>query len=248
VPTDFPETSLSSSSPINVFINNVTRSLSLLGLFTDSFKWFNIEVANTIEWLSSNPNMDTATWQVFMEHAERRNAEVLNRGPLVLEWWCVLFVTFTETYLFDVLVAASGRNRNLLPKDFSVKLSYEEVCMHGSRDDLELTMREIWARGFVSNGGPKGWAKRLSDLGARIPDEYVEPLEELWGIRHALVHRAGLAGRDFRRLHASVPLSKEGRIIVAKERLGVYMQTATKFVIAIDRFFSAAQASKTPPI
>jgi hypothetical protein len=234
-------------SPIDVFIANVSRAFRIVGILGDSFKWFDIETEKTKDWLASNPTLDLVAWQIFMTRAEQRNVEVLDRWPLAIEWLCVLFVTFTETYLFDALAAAAGHNRNLLPRGFSHKFSYDYIRDHASTENLDLTMREIWARGFVSQGGPKEWTKRLSDMGARISVEYLDPLDELWGVRNTLVHRAGLADRDFRRLHGGVPLSPEGRVIVSKERLGIYMQSAVKFVIAINGFFEAARPQQQPP-
>jgi hypothetical protein len=121
--------------------------------------------------------------------------------PFLEEWHVVASVTFLETFLQDVLSECAHADSSLLEAS-GQQVSYREVVTASSIEMLEAEMRSKWARGVVDDGGPTRWIKRLAGMGVvGIPDGIAQRLEEALGVRHVVVHRAGIATPDFVRRH-----------------------------------------------
>ena len=84
-----------------------------------------------------------------------------------------------------------------------------------STSDLAAELRRRWARGIVGDGGPKKWLKKLPRIlkfKPRYANGLDDELEEIWGVRHLIVHQAGFANREFIRRHARFNLQPEERL------------------------------------
>jgi len=95
------------------------------------------------------------------------------------------------------------------------------------------------ARGFVDNSGPAVWIKRLESRGiAKIPKGVVDDLEQLWGVRHLVVHSAGVATREFAsRRTARKPVAGEP-IKVSSAQLKSWTDSVYAFVRTVDAFYA----------
>jgi hypothetical protein len=107
---------------------------------------------------------------------------------------------------------------------------YADVITAASLEALANDLRARWARGWLSDGGPSRWISRLGKMGARgYPDDLGSRLERFWGIRHVVVHAAGVATADFVKRHPGV-------VGVAGNRVRVNSHDFLRFVLAVRDF------------
>jgi hypothetical protein len=115
---------------------------------------------------------------------EKRYAKTLSepvaRFKTVMLWELVILVTCVEAYLQDVLVGAASVDRRIM-RESEQSAAYADVMAAASLDDLAIGLRVRWARGWLSDGGPRRWIKRLDKMGARgYPNDLPARLELLW--------------------------------------------------------------------
>ena len=75
-------------------------------------------------------------------------------------------------------------------------------------------------------------------------------LELMWGIRHLIVHRGGVATVDFVRRHPHVVEAAGKRVKVNDKDLSIFVQAVTRFVEPTEQFFLArypALSTDAPP-
>ena len=159
----------------------------------------------------------------------------LNRFQLLNRWQVVMLVTCVEAYLQDVLAAAANADPELMSRS-QQQAPYADVIAASSLQGLANDMRARWARGWVSDGGPERWISRLEKMGARdYPKDLGTTLERFWGIRHSVVHAAGVATSDFVRRHP-------GEVKAAGDPVRVSPQSLVKFVEAVGNFVTPTDA------
>ena len=153
-------------------------------------------------------------------------------------WMGVMTVTITETYLHDVLVFCASLDQALMGRS-DQSATYDEVVAAGSLQALADELRSRWARNFIDRTGPRGWIERLTKMGSRgYPEGLGDWMEELWGIRHIVVHRAGKVTPDFLRRHPHVHVSSDEKVGVDLISTVEYLKNAETFVRVTDAFFS----------
>lgn len=119
----------------------------------------------------------------------------------MIEWMPVMIVTTVEAYLIDVLAYAASIDPTLM-QNSTQSASYAELTTASSLEEVMAELRYRWARNFLENGGPRSWVERLTKMGARTySPKTAQEMETLWGIRHLIVHSAGVATTDFTRRH-----------------------------------------------
>ena len=154
-----------------------------------------------------------------------------------------MLVTCVEAYLQDVLTAAAGVDPELTSKSEQRAL-YADVIAATSLDALANDLRARWARGWVDDGGPSRWIERLGKMGARgYPDDLGPRLERFWGIRHVVVHAAGIATSDFVKRHPGVVKAIGNRVRVNSHDLEKFVHGVEDFVEPTDRYFLARYPS-----
>ena len=175
----------------------------------------------------------------------------IDRFQTLTLWQVVMLVTCVEAYLQDVLTTAASVDPELMGKS-EQQAPYADVIAATSLEALANELRTRWARGWLSDGGPTRWIARLGKMGARgYPEDLGPRLERFWGIRHVVVHAAGVATVDFVKRHPGV-------VKAAGDRVRVNHHDYQKFVGAVrdclqptDRFFLARYPSllavSTPP-
>ncbi|HEX8439738.1 hypothetical protein [Archangium sp.] len=216
-------------SPANTtFISNLSRLKGLLKALRVDSKELDAELVR------SKATGDSQRISALERRVARRNANL----AFVFEWHCAMLVTFAETYLQDVLVFFSGLDTQLL-NDSEQKASYGDIQASRSLDDLAEQLRIRWARSWVDKGGPALWINRLQRMGASsYPKELAEQLEELWGIRHVIIHRAGLVTLDFCRRHPQFGLAPGEPIQLTQDRVARYTDAVSQFVSITDSYFA----------
>jgi hypothetical protein len=145
---------------------------------------------------------------------EYRDAEG-SAAAFAFQWFAVMLVTITETYLQDVLAFAAEVDPTLMAKSGQTA-EYSEILAAHSIGELVEELRARWARGFLDDGGPTRWIDRLTRMGARFPDGIAGHMEPLWGIRHVVVHRAGVVTKDFERRHPHFGLHSGQELILPR--------------------------------
>jgi hypothetical protein len=154
-------------------------------------------------------------------------------------WLVVLLVTCAETYLQDLLAAAARVDPRLMSKSAQVA-NYADITSARSLDELAERLRQRWARGWLSDGGPKHWVSRLSRMGARgYSTGLASRLELVWGIRHITVHSAGIATADFVKRHPSAGGAIGKRVLIESERFSECFKSVNEFLEVTERFFLA---------
>lgn len=184
------------------------------------------------------------------EEADRkeRSARLELSSALVFEWELVMLVTFAEAYLEDVLAACAARDPGLMSASEQA-VSYQQVRGATSLEELADEIRHRWARNFVDDGGPTRWIDRLTRMGARgYESNDSSALEELWGLRHVVVHAAGRITRDFARRHPRLGYDVGARLDIDTTIIPDYDDALFRFVDTTDaflvrRYFSGASGN-----
>jgi hypothetical protein len=166
-------------------------------------------------------------------------------------WQVVVMVTCVEAYLQDVLAAAARVDPTLMSQS-KQRARYADVLEASSLEALASALRERWAGRWVRRGGPTRWATALEKMGApRYPEEVVPTLERMWGIRHVVVHRAGVADAAFVKRHPGVVTAVGVRVTVSNTDLKLFLEASRDFVGPTDVYFlkrcPALVAIQPPP-
>lgn len=152
-------------------------------------------------------------------------------------WQVVMLVTCVEAYLQDVLTAAASVDPELMSKS-EQRAPYADVIAATSLEVLANDLRTRWTRGWLSDGGPSRWIERLGKMGARgYPNDLGPRLERFWGIRHVIVHTAGVATADFVKRHPGVVGAAGNRVRVNFHDLKRFIQAVKGFIEPTDGFF-----------
>jgi hypothetical protein len=153
---------------------------------------------------------EAARVQRSVAHFAKTTQSRIDRYQTATLWQVVMLVTCVEAYLQDLLAVAAGAGPELMSKSQQVA-SYPEVIAATSLEELANDLRTRWARGWLSDGGPSRWISRLKKMGAKgYPDRLGPRLEVFWGIRHVVVHAAGIATTDFARRHPGLVTAAGG--------------------------------------
>jgi len=172
----------------------------------------------------------------------------LSEGTTLLhEWQVVMAVTFAETFLHDVLVECAAADPTLVARS-ELSAAYEEVASAESLDALKLSMYSKWARSFVDDGGPRRWSERLTRMGVRNLPVDVTRLEEAWGVRHVIVHRAGVVSSDFVRRHPNFGAKPGQHVTLTPTQVIGYVELIDAFVRPIDASFAERIATRNPAL
>lgn len=146
----------------------------------------------------------------------------------------------------DVLTVAASVDPELMSKSEQSAL-YPEVIAATSLEALANDMRARWAHGWL-HGGPSQWVSRLAKMGARgYPDDLMPRLELIWGIRHVVVHTAGVATADFVKRHPGVVAAAGDRVRVNPSDLKSFNASVWDFVSPTEEFFLARYPSMLVP-
>lgn len=159
-------------------------------------------------------------------------------------WYIVMHVTFAEAYLQDALADGATAKPSLMSGSQQVA-SFEDVQSASTLEELAAEMRRRWARGFLERGGPAKWIDRLTKLGAKgYREGLASELEEAWGVRHLVVHSAGVATREFCSRHPAIPISPGSLLELSSERCLKYIGAIIEFVQCTDELFRGAGAAR----
>ena len=121
---------------------------------------------------------------------------------------------------------------------------YADVIAASSLDELASDLRARWARGWLSDGGPTRCLSRFAKMGARgYPADLAQRLELMWGIRHAVVHAAGVADVEFVKRHPGVAKVEGERLPIGTKDIGVFIGAARTFLEPTEQFFLARYPS-----
>ena len=152
-------------------------------------------------------------------------------------WQVVMLVTCVEAYLQDLLAIAASADPRLMVESQQLA-PYADVISATSLDELASELRARWARGWLSDGGPTRWISRIKRMGARgYPDGLAPRLELIWGIRHVVVHAAGIATADFVKRHPGVVAAAGNRVRVGTGEFGEFIDSVYGFLEPTERFF-----------
>jgi hypothetical protein len=155
----------------------------------------------------------------------------------ILEWVPVMLVTFAEAYLQDVLAYLAASDSSLMSKSEQSAI-YADVLLAKSIEELAASLRERWARGIINDGGPRKWSKTLPRIIGFSPDKYpddlINKMELLWGVRHVVVHAAGFATRDFVQRHPDFGVSVRERIKLTSPQIIEWINAVIDFADITD--------------
>jgi len=155
----------------------------------------------------------------------------------ILQWIPVILVTTVEAYLKDVLIYAAKVDPAIM-ESTGQTASYAEVVRARSLEELTEELQSRWARKFVDDGGPDGWIKRLTKMGAReYRSEAASQMETLWGVRHVIVHSAGVATPDFVRRHPEIGAKVGESILIRSHQILPWVDVIYHFVDVTDFYF-----------
>ena len=152
-------------------------------------------------------------------------------------WQVVMLVTCVEAYLQDLLAIAASVDPKLMDESQQVA-PYADVISSTPLDELASELRARWARGWLRKGGPTSWISRLKKMGARgYPDGLAPRLELIWGIRHVVVHAAGIATANFVKRHPGFAATAGDRVRVGLRDFGAFIESVKDFMEPTERYF-----------
>ena len=155
----------------------------------------------------------------------------------LFQWSAVMFVTITETYIKDTLAIVAKLDPELMEKS-EQQTTYKHVSSVNSIEELRADMREQWARSFVEDGGPTRWMERLTKMGARYTDIKSHDMELLWGIRHLVVHKAGIVDKEFISRYPEIQQKLNEELMISRKTWANLLNNAAPFVRETNLFFS----------
>jgi hypothetical protein len=161
----------------------------------------------------------------------------LERYQLLALWQVVMPVTCVEAYLQDVLTIAAGLDSKLMIKS-EQRVSFAELSNATSLENVVGPLRSRWARNWVADGGPARWIERLEKMGVRgFPPNLAWYLEMCWGIRHVVVHNAGIATAEFVKRHPKVVSEPGKRIKINHKYLTKFFESIRDFINPTEAYF-----------
>jgi hypothetical protein len=161
----------------------------------------------------------------------------IERFQTLTLWQVVMLVTCVEAYLQDVLTTAACIDPELM-RESEQRALYADVIGAASLETLANELRARWARSWLSDGGPTRWIVRLGKMGARdYPADLGPRLERFWGIRHVVVHAAGVATADFVKRHPGVVKAAGDRVRVNHHDYKKFLEAVRDFLDPTDGFF-----------
>ncbi len=141
-----------------------------------------------------------------------------------------------EIYLQDVFKGAAKIDPTLMEKS-EQPIRYADVVRAGSIEELGDEMGSRWARGWVEDGGPARWISRFEKMGARgFAADLPAQLERIWGIRHVIVHSAGVATPDFVRRHPGVATAVGDLVRISTGDLEIFASQTIAFVKPVEAY------------
>jgi len=162
-----------------------------------------------------------------------------DRMQTINRWQVVMMVTCIEAYLQDVLATAARLDPELM-KNSEQHAQYADVIAAISLDAPADKLRVRWARNWLSDGGPARWISRFRKMGATgYAADLGSRLELYWGIRHIVVHAAGVATPDFLKRHPSVVAAAGDRVRVNHRDLKKFFEAVWEFMEPTEKFFLA---------
>ena len=164
------------------------------------------------------------------------------------QWEIAMLVTFAETYLQDALAYAAKRDASLM-RESEQASTYDQILTAKSTAGLAEVLRERWARAFVDDGGPSRWISRLERMGASGYGTDLAPtLEPLWGIRHCVVHNAGITTQELVKRHPALNLKPGQQVVIAVEQFGACVHAIGVFAARTDVFLLGRIRGRSMPV
>ena len=161
----------------------------------------------------------------------------IERFQTITLWQVVMLVTCVEAYLQDVLTTAASVDPELMSKS-EQHAAYGNVIGAASLEALANELRARWARSWLCDGGPTRWIVRLGKMGARgYPEDLGPRLERFWGVRHVVVHAAGVATADFVKRHPGVVKAAGDRVRVNHHGYEKFVEAVRDLLEPTDGFF-----------
>jgi hypothetical protein len=168
----------------------------------------------------------------------RRVGTAADRLNATRLWLSVMLVTCVETYLQDVLGAAARHDPALI-RTSELTFTGPAIMDAASLDQLKDAVCDRWARSWL-RGGPSDWMARLHKMGARgFGKDLGARLERLWGIRHVVVHSAGVATPEFVRRHPDLRVTTGSHVPMSLPDFQVYLIAAMGLVEPAESMFLA---------
>ncbi|HEY3566672.1 MAG TPA: hypothetical protein VGP73_01970 [Thermoanaerobaculia bacterium] len=238
--------STASESPaFSTFRRNISRMVHLFELLDESVDRTSSELSSFKSLPSTEDPEEVKQRTEKGENLNARISKINAQMDLSTEWGCVMLVTCAETYLQDALSYFAGLDSTLM-NDSDQKASYREVISAASVDELAEELRGRWARNVIDDGGPRKWVDRFRRMGAATLENFDGgPMEELWGSRHLIVHRAGKVTRDFLSRHPNCAAAVGDQLVIPWQKLSEYVKSTRAFVVTVEQFLNNRQAGRS---
>jgi hypothetical protein len=171
-------------------------------------------------------------------------AHQFTEGLLTINQWLpVILVTIVEAYLKEVRIFEAKINPAVMDSS-DQSVTYRDVVRAESIGDLTAEMQSKWARNFVDDGGPSRWIEKLTRMGARGYDsQTADKMETLWGVRHVIVHSAGVVTWDFVRHHPNFGVQVGANIRISFNQVLEWIRLVYDFVDVTDSYFAQRYVS-----
>jgi hypothetical protein len=193
--------------------------------------------------LGKRPDLTERTARTKLLRSLRRYTKTaqtrVERFGTATLWQVVILVTCVEAYLQDLLSSAASVDPELMNQS-EQRAPYADVIAATSLEDLANDLRARWARNWLSRGGPTHWLNQFVKMGAtRYADSLAPRLEQVWGIRHLVVHAAGVATPDFVKRHPGWVTAPGDRVKVSSRAFGIFLTAVQTFLEPTEAFFLA---------
>jgi hypothetical protein len=215
------------------------RHASYMNPVITEVAWLKLSMGKSPERLLPPLKTELAKLLRSSERYKRTRQTGRDRLGTATLWLVVMLVTCVEAYLQDLLAIAASADRTLMA-DPQRLVSCADVISATSLDELVSGMCTQWAREWLRKGNrrPTSWISRLKNMGARgYPNDLARRLERIWGIRHVVVHAAGVATANSVKRYPGVVAAAGDRVQVGLKDFGEFFNSTNAFLEPTERFF-----------
>jgi hypothetical protein len=153
-------------------------------------------------------------------------------------WLTVILCTLIEAYLTDVLVLIASRDASFAKQLAGIKAKARSVPSDRQRV-------RAWLK---AHKNPKEWLQGLNEIGVTdFTDGLSSRLHDLLGVRHLVVHSAGVVDEEYLHHHPRSTWQLGSTAIIDDEMLRGFIRATFEFVAPIEAYMIPRFVSQSRP-
>ena len=154
-------------------------------------------------------------------------------------WLTAILATLVEAYIKDVLTFAAEVDASVMkacPVDSPSRGKAKQSAKEGRSAALSA---RSWARAWLrAHKGPHEWVRGFEELGViGLDSDLGDRLHELVGVRHLVVHAAGVVDEEYLQHHPASPWPLGSEALLDDDAIRAFIRTTFDFFAPIEAHF-----------